>query len=64
MPHCFSLPPTQNLLVMSIIPLPIYWDMPMVCTECSQGNKVVIMKGCLLGTPYCEWIHSWWCGST
>ena len=33
----------------------------MVCMECYKGKKVVNMEGCLMVTPYCEWIHSW-CG--
>ena len=63
MPHCFSLQPTRNMLVMSIIPLPIYCDTSMVCMECSQGKKIVSMEGYLMGTPECECIHSWWRGS-
>ena len=54
MPHCFSLPPTQNLFVMSIIPLSIYGDMSMVCMYSSKGKKVVTMEDYLIGTPDCE----------
>ena len=64
MPHCFSLPPTRNLLVMSIIPLPIYWDVYMVCMRGDQGTQVVIMEGYLMLSPNYEWSRSWWCGST
>ena len=59
MTYCFFLPPTQTLLVMVIIPLPISWEIYMVCMECCQGKKAVIMKGCFLGTPDCDWLHSW-----
>ena len=37
----------------------IYWEMSLVCIQCYQRKKFVSEEGCFMGTPYCEWLHSW-----
>ena len=44
----FSSHPHKRLLVLIKIPLPISWDMYLVCMECSSGNKFVSVDGCFL----------------
>ena len=62
--HIVSHSRITKTFLMVIIPLPISWDVYLVCMECSQGKRVVSMEGCLLGTPEYEWIHSLWGGIT